>query len=166
MNYPIYGNNQFYLQDLQNLRDKVDKQMQQIQMQQQQQPMPMQQPTNLTQNFQLAPNMNNNTDLESRYATTIEDVKNTLVVKTGIFVTKDFSTMWVKDVNGKIKTFNTIEVVELDDRDREIYALKKQIEEMKGMMNHANEPVIEDVDDEVAKPKSTRVSNGKRTNAK
>ena len=164
MNYPIYGNNQFYLQDLQNLRDKVDKQMQQIQMQQQQQPMPMQQPTNLTQNFQLAPNMNNNTELESRYATTIDDVKNILVVKTGIFVTKDFSTMWVKDVNGKVRTFNTIEVVELDDKDREIYALKKQIEEMKGMIT--NEYDNADVDDKITEQKSARIPNGKRSNAK
>lgn len=164
MNYPIYGNNQFYLQDLQNLRDKVDKQMQQIQMQQQQQPMPMQQPTNLTQNFQLAPNMNNNTDLESRYATTIDDVKNTLVVKTGIFVTKDFSTIWIKDVTGKIRTFNTIEVVEMDDKDREIYALKKEIEEMKGMIK--NESSSTNIDEPVENKKSTRISNNKQSNAK
>lgn len=164
MNYPMYGNNQFYLQDLQNLRDKVDKQMQQIQMQQQQQPMPMQQPTNLTQNFQLAPNMNNNTDLESRYATTIDDVKNTLVVKTGIFVTKDFSTIWIKDVTGKIRTFNTIEVIEMDDKDREIYALKKQIEEMKGMIK--NEPANTDINEPIESKKSTRISNNKQSNAK
>lgn len=164
MNYPIYGNNQFYLQDLQNLRDKVDKQMQQIQIQQQQQPMPMQQPTNLTQNFQLAPNMNNNTDLESRYATTIDDVKNTLVIKTGIFTTKDYSTVWVKDVTGKIRTFNTIEVVEMDDKDREIYALKKEIEEMKGMIK--NESSSTNIDEPVENKKSTRISNNKQSNAK
>ena len=33
MNYPMYGNNQFYMQNLQDMRDRIDKQMQQIQMQ-------------------------------------------------------------------------------------------------------------------------------------
>ena len=32
MNYPIYGNNsQFFMNDLQAMRDRIDKQMQQIQ---------------------------------------------------------------------------------------------------------------------------------------
>lgn len=153
MNYPMYGNNQFYLQDLQAMRDKIDRQMQQIQQ-------PVQQP--ITQNFQLAPTQNN--ELESKYAANIEDVKNTLVMKTGIFTTKDYSTVWVKDVTGKIRTFNTIEVVEMDDKDREIYALKKQIEEMKGMIK--NESSSTNIDEPVENKKSTRVSSNKQSDAK
>ena len=156
MNYPMYGNNQFYMQDLQNMRDRIDKQMQQIQMQQ-----PVQQP--ITQNFQLAPNQNTS-ELESKYAANIDEVKNTLVMKTGVFVTKDFSTFWVKDVTGKVRTFNTIEVVEMDDKDREIYALKKQIDELKGMIK--NESSSTNVDEPVESKKSTRVSASKQSDAK
>lgn len=152
----MYGNNQFYMQDLQNMRDRIDKQMQQIQMQQ-----PVQQP--ITQNFQLAPNQNTS-ELESKYAANIDEVKNTLVMKTGVFVTKDFSTLWVKDVTGKVRTFNTIEVVEMDDKDREIYALKKQIDELKGMIK--NESSSTNVDEPVESKKSTRVSASKQSDAK
>lgn len=153
MNYPMYGNNQFYMQDLQAMRDKIDRQMQQLQQ-------PVQQP--ITQNFQLAPTPNN--ELESKYAANVEDVKNTLVMKTGVFATKDFSTIWVKDVTGKIRTFNTIEIVEMDDKDREIYALKKQIEEMKGMIK--NESSSTELNEPVEGKKSTRVSVSKQSDAK
>ena len=67
MAYPYYPNNQFYMQnmqDLQNMREKIDRQMQQMQQLNQMQQQPT--PTNLTQNFQLAPNPSNN-ELESKY---------------------------------------------------------------------------------------------------
>ena len=132
MAYPVY-NNQFYMQELQNMRDKIDTQMRQVQQQNQiQQPIPQ-----VTQNFQIAPNPVSN-ELESKYADNIEDVKKTFVMKTGIFVNKDYSRLWIKDVSGNIRTFITEEVVEMDDKDREIYNLKKQIEEMKGMIRNAN----------------------------
>lgn len=167
MNYPVYTNNsQYYMQNLQDMKDRIDKQMQQLQMQNQNQ-IQAQQPQAITQNFQLAPTQNtNNNELESRYAENIDQVKNIFVIKTGLFVNKDFSTLWVKDVNGNIRTFTTEEIIEMDEKDKEIYTLKKQIEEMKGMIANANESVDADVDDEVTKTKSSRVSNGKRSNAK
>ena len=160
MNYPMYQNNQFYVQELQNMKDRIDSQLRQIQqnqMQQQQVPQP------ITQNFQLAANPTNN-ELESKYANSIDEVKNTFVMKTGVFVNKDFSTMWIKDVTGNIKTYKTEEVIEMDDRDREILSLKKQIQEMKGMIT--NEYDSPDVIEQVTEQKSTRVQNGKRSNAK
>ena len=163
MAYPYYPNNQFYMQELQSMRDKIDNQMKQYQQSQMQQP--VQQP--ITQNFQLAPNPTNN-DLESKYAENIEQVKNTFVIKTGIFVNKDFTTMWVKDVTGKIRTFSTEEVIEMDEKDREIFDLKKQIEEMKGMILNANESKHNNtVFDESDGNKATkRVSTNKKGNAK
>lgn len=160
MNYPMYPNNQFYLQDLQNTKDRIEAQIRQIQNQQQQ---PIQQPTNLTQNFQLAPNPTNN-ELESKYVNNIDEVKNTFVIKTGLFVNKDFSVLWVKDVTGKIRTFNTEEVFDMDEKDKEILMLKKQIQEMKGMM--VNESNNSNIDGPIESKKSSRVSNNKRTNAK
>lgn len=162
-NYPMYNNSQYYVQNLQDMRDKIDNQIRNYQQNQNQQPMP--QPTNLTQNFQLAPNPINN-ELESKYVNNIDDVKNTFVMKTGVFVDKDFSTLWVKDVSGNVRTFRTEEIIEMDDKDKEIIELKRQINEMKGMLANANEYTNTNVDDTITEAKSSRVSNGKRGNAK
>ena len=160
MNYPMYGNSQIYMNELQNMRDRIDRQ---IQMQQQNQ---MQQtPQPITQNFQIAP-AQSNSELESKFADNIEAVKNTFVMKTGIFITKDYSTIWIKDVSGNIRTFKTEEVIEMDEKDKEILMLKKQINEMKGMIENANERSDEYVDEQITETKSTRIPNGKRSNAK
>lgn len=152
MNY--YGNNPYYMQDLQNMRDRIDSQLKSLQ----------QQPQAITQNFQIAPS--NTSELEGRYANNIDEVKNTFVVKAGLFVNKDLNTLWLKDTNGKIRTFDLTEVVEIDDKDREIRDLKKQIEEMKGMIENARECVVEDVDEQITEPKPTRVQTNKRTATK
>lgn len=162
MNYPMYNNSQYYMQNLQDMRDRIDNQIrnyQQTQMQQQQQP-------SINQTFQLAPTQNNNNELESRYVENVDDVKNTFVIKTGIFVNKDFSKLWIKNVNGDIRTFNTQEIVEIDPKDKEINALKSQIEELKGMISYANERTNANVDGEIATEKSKTVSRSKSTNAK
>ena len=167
MAYPYYPNNQIYMQnmqDLQNMREKIDNQMRQMQQlnqnQMQQQPVP-----NVTQNFQLAPNPNNN-ELESKYVNNIDEVKNTFVMKTGVFVNKDFTSLWVKDVTGNIKTYRLEEIIELDPKDKEILMLKKQIEDMKGMMSNAVEYDNTDIDEPVKKQTTKAVSTNKRSNAK
>lgn len=130
--YSSYAANN-YLNELQQMRERIDKQIQQSQ-QQQPQVMPNTQPTNLTQNFQLAPQTNSTSELESRYAENIDEVKNTFVMKTGIFITKDYSTMWIKDVSGNITTFKTEEIKQLDEKDIEIENLKMELENMKSLM--------------------------------
>ena len=147
MNYPVYGNNnQFFMQELQGMRDRIDSQMRQIQQSQNQQ-MPQ-----VTQNFQIAPQQNN-VELESKYASNIDEVKNTFVIKTGLFVNRDFTTLWVKDVTGKIKTYDLQEIIEIDEKDKEILDLKKQIEDMKGMIANEYELRNTDVDVEITKQK-------------
>lgn len=161
MNYQMYPNNQFYLQDLQNKKEFIENQIKQIQ-QNQNQPQQIQQP--ITQNFQITPAQNNN-ELEGRYADSIEAVKNTFVMKTGLFINKEMNTLWIKDVSGNVRTFDLQEIVEMDEKDKKILALEKEIEEMKGMINNA-ESVNTNVDDEIAETKPTRISANKRTNAK
>ena len=169
MAYPYYPNNQIYMQnmqDLQNMRDKIDRQMQQVQQMNQNQMQP-QQPVPITQNFQLAPNPTNN-ELESKYANNIDEVKNTFVMKTGVFLNKDFTTLWIKDVTGNIRTFRTKEVIDLDPKDKEILMLKKQIEEMKGMINYGNESDVNNSDfNEPNESKATtKLSSRSKSNAK
>lgn len=161
MSYPYFGNNsQFYMQDLQNMRDRIDNQMRQIQQNQAQQP--IQQP--ITQNFQLAPTQSNS-DVEGKYAETIDEVKNTFVIKTGIFVNKDYSTLWIKDVSGNIRTFSTQELIELDPKDKQILELQKQIEDMKGMILNAKSVDV-NVDGTTSKKKPTKLSNDTTSNEK
>ena len=158
MAYNYYPNNQYYMQDLQNMKDRIDNQMRQLQNQQ-----PIQQPQ-IHQNFQLAP-QNNNNELESKYADSFEEVKNTFVMKTGIFTKKDFSTIWIKDVSGNIRTFKTEEVVELDEKDREILDLQRQLNELRGEIENAKS-VNTDIVRSVENKKPTRTSNNSKSNAK
>ena len=164
MAYPYYQNNQFYMQDLQNMKDRIDRQMQQVQQMNQNQ-IQNQQPVPITQNFQLAPNSNNN-ELESKYVNNIDEVKNTFVMKTGVFINKDFTSLWIKDVTGNIRTFKTEEVIELDPKDKEIQMLRNEIEKMKGMMSNAVEYDNTDIDEPVKKQTTKAVSTNKRSNAK
>ena len=156
-------NQNAYEQNLKNIINQANAQLQQLQ----NQPAPVApQPTNLTQNFQLAPNNSNTNELESKYVENIDEVKNTFVAKTGIFITKALDTLWIKNVNGDIKTFTLNEIIETDPKDEEINSLRKQIEEMKGMITNANESNNSNVNEQIANKKPTRISNSKYTNAK
>lgn len=149
--YNSYAQNN-YLNELQQMRDKIDKQIQQSQQAQQQQPIQPQVPQ-INQSFQLAPQQNNNSELESRYAENIDEVKNTFVMKTAIFVNKDFSTMYVKDVSGNIRTFKTEEVFEIDEKDIQIQNLQRELEEMKSLMAQSMQPAKLEPE---SKPKTTK----------
>ena len=171
MAYPYYQNNQFYMQnmqDLQNMRERIDKQMQQMQQLNQNQMQQQPTPTNLTQNFQLAPNPTNN-ELESKYANNIDEVRNTFVMKTGVFVNKDFTSMWVKTIDGNIKTYELNEVIQQDPKDVEINNLKLELQKMREMINYDNKSDVDNTDyDEsnesknAKKPSSRTKSNAKQ----
>lgn len=161
MNYPMY-NNQYYMQNLQDMRDRIDNQIKNYQQSQMQQP----QVQPITQNFQLAPTQNNNNELEAKYVNNIDEVKNTFVMKTGVFLNKDFSSLWVKDVSGNIKTFKIEEIIEMDDRDIEIQNLKKQLEEMKGMIANDTKYINTIADEPNGSETSKRISTNKKSNAK
>ena len=166
MAYPYYPNNQLYMQDLQNMREKIDRQMQQMQQLNQNQ-MQQQQPVPITQNFQLAPNPTNN-ELESKYANNIDEVRNTFVMKTGVFLNKDFTSMWVKTTDGNIKTFELNEVIQQDPKDVEINNLKLELQKMREMINYDNKSDVDntDYDESNESKKSARIPVRKQSNAK
>lgn len=143
--YPGYTNqfnpyNQNNIQQMEQIRDQWDAKIQLAQQQQQNQ---MQQPQiaptqpSVTQNFQLAPATSSNSELEGRYAENIDEVKNTFVMKTGIFASKDFNTIWIKDVSGNIRTFKTEEIIPRDEKDMQIQALQEELNSMKVLMAQA-----------------------------
>lgn len=89
-------------------------------------------PTNLTQNFQLAPN---NYDV-IKYANSIDDVQKYAVMGDTPYFSKDMSVVWVKNTNGNIKSYELTEIVPKDERDIQIELLQSQVNELKGMIEN------------------------------
>lgn len=148
----MYGNpynNQMYMQDLQGLRDRIDRQ---IQIANQGPP----QSAPITQNFQLATPSKNTEGI--KYAESIEDVKKELVFMDSLFVNKDFNKMWMKNTKGDIKIYELKEIVQKDKKDMEIEKLKEQVRELKGMIKDAKR-VTSDDDGTTSNKKSKNVSD-------
>lgn len=137
-------NNQMYINDLQAMRDRIDRQMQQ---------MNVQQPTPITQNFQIASNQNNGI----KYVSSIEDVKKELVFADTLFVNKEYTLLWLKNASGDVKTYQLNEVIELDEKDRKIAELEAKIDML--VKEKENEQCINEND--VRTTSSKKSTNGK-----
>ena len=158
----LMQNQNAYEQNLKNIINQANSQLQQLQNQ------PVQvapQPTNLTQNFQLAPTSNNN-ELESKYVNNIDEVKNTFVMKTGVFLNKELNTLWIKNTNGDIRTFELSEIIQTDPKDEEINNLRQELQRMKEMIANESNVNNSDNDESNESKNATKLSNNKRTNAK
>lgn len=107
--------------------DRINAQMNELEKMKQQLQQPVQQPTNLTQNFQIAP-----TNREViRYATSLEEVQRDMVIGDTPFFSKDMSVVWIKNTKGDIKTYELNEIVVKDEKDMQIALLQSQIEELR-----------------------------------
>ena len=128
-----YYNNQVNLDRINNQINELEKIRNQLQ-----QPIP--QPTNLTQNFQLTPNVN-----PLKYATSMNEVKRENVNSDTPFFSKDMSVVWIKNTKGDIKTYELTEIIPKDEKDLKIEYLQLQIEQMKkGMMkDESNSNIVE-----------------------
>lgn len=113
----------------QNMYEQIDNQINQLNQMKEQMKNNQQQTTPITQNFQLAPNSHT-----MRYANTIEDVTKETVYFDTPFFSKDMSVLWLKSVNGNIKTYELNEIIPKDAKDLQIEFLQSQIEELKGMI--------------------------------
>lgn len=145
----MYGNpynNQMYMQDLQGLRDRIDRQMQ---MANQNQP----QTTPITQNFQLAPTQNNGI----KYVSSIEDVKKELVFADTLFVNKEYTLLWVKNTSGEVKTYELREMIVKDEKDLKIEELEAKIDKL--IKEKENEQYVNEND--AGSTSSKKPSNGK-----
>lgn len=143
--------------------DRINKQIEDLQNLKSQMQNPMQMPNSATpainQTFQLA-NTNNMNDFDGKYANNVDEVKNTLALRNMLFVNKEMNILWLKDVTGNIKSYTLTEIVELDEKDKKIIELEKQIESMKGMILNAKSDNV-NVDEPIAKSKSKNVPNDK-----
>ena len=140
----MYGNNpymtaynpQMNIDRINNQIAELEKMKAQIP-QQIQQP---QQPTNLTQNFQLAPN---NRDV-IRYAGSIDEVQRDTVMGDTPYFSRDLSVVWIKSAKGDIKTYELVEIIPKDEKDMQIDLLMTQIEELKGMIQNERSTTNDD----------------------
>lgn len=126
--------------------DRINAQQNELERMKQQLQQP-QQPTNLTQNFQIAPQ---NHDV-IRYATSMEEVQRDMVIGDTPYFSKDMSVVWIKNTKGEIKTYELNEIIPKDEKDLKIEYLQAQIEELKKGMkkNESNTNIIESDTDTV-----------------
>ena len=122
--------------------DRINDQINQLEtMKKQIQQQPIPQPTNLTQNFQLAPTTNKEV---IRYANSLEEVQRDMVVGDTPYFSRDMSIVWVKNTQNQIKTYELNEIVPKDEKDLQIELLQAQINELKKGIK-ANEQYDTDV---------------------
>lgn len=113
--------------------DRINDQINQLEaMKKQIQQQPVPQPTNLTQNFQLAPTPNKEI---IRYANSIEEVERDMVIGDTPYFSRDMSIVWVKNTQNQIKTYELNEIIPKDEKDLQIELLQAQINELKKGMN-------------------------------
>lgn len=119
-------------------------------------------PTNLTQNFQLAPNHYET----MRYANSMEEVEKNNVIGDTPYFSRDMSVVWIKNTKGEIKTYELSEMIVKDEKDMKIEMLQAQINEMKGMIQSAradDEYVDEPIKDEKSKNVSVHRTSTKKS---
>ena len=117
---------------------------------------PIPQPTNLTQNFQLAPTNNS----PMKFANSIEDVKKEIVVANTPYFSNDLSVVWVKSIKGDIKAYEMKEIVEKDEKDIKIDYLTAQVEDLKRRLeNESNTIIDKSIKESTENEESTSSSN-------
>lgn len=113
--------------------DRINDQINQLEtMKKQIQQQPIPQPTNLTQNFQLASTTNKEV---IRYANSLEEVQRDVVIGETPYFSKDMSIVWIKNTQNQIKTYELNEIIPKDEKDLQIELLQAQVNELKGMIN-------------------------------
>ena len=148
----MYGNPYISGYNQQNALDRINAQMNELEKMKQQLQQPVQAPTSLTQNFQLAPT---NRDV-IKYATSIDEVQKDMVIGDTPYFSKDMSVVWVKNTKGEIKTYELNEVVLKDEKDMIIDNLQNQINELNKMFKEMNQNEYGANDDEQNKQSSER----------
>ena len=140
----MYNNQFMYPYNPQVNIDRINNQISELEKIKNQLQQPQTQPTNLTQNFQLAPTSR---DI-IRYASSIDEVQKDMVIGDTPYFSKDMSVVWIKNIKGEIKTYELSEIVPKDDRDLQIEFLMSQIDELKGKIE--NEQYYANDEDDVS----------------
>lgn len=138
----MYGN---YLTNPQVSLDRINAQINELEKMKQQMQQPVQAPTNLTQNFQIAPT---NRDV-IKYANSMDEVSRDIVMGDTPYFSKDMTVVWIKNTKGEIKTYELNEIIPKDEKDIKIELLLAEIQELKKEVKNeyianVDEPVEDD----------------------
>ena len=158
----MYNNPYMNIYNSQPSIDRINAQMNELQKMKEQLQQPIQPPTNLTQNFQLAPTTR---DI-IKYANSIDEVQREMIVGDTPFFAKDMSIVWIKNMKGEIKAYELNEIIPKDNKDMQIEYLQAQIEDLKKEMNKNAKSINEYVDESNQDEKSTDVSISKSSTKK
>lgn len=142
----MYGNPYINNYNPQMSIDKLNEQINNLEKMKSQIQQPLQQPTNLTQNFQLAPS---NRDV-IKYATSIEEVQRDMVMGDTPYFSKDMSVVWVKNTKGDIKTYELSEIIPKDEKDLQIELLQSQVDELQKEVKKYEQYTSNDIKPEVS----------------
>jgi hypothetical protein len=104
--------------------------------------MQMQQPTNLTQNFQISPQQQG-----IKFVNGIDEVEKELVLNETMFLSKDYKQLFIKDIKGNVRSFELNEIIPKDSKDLMIEDLQKQINELKKEMSKDEQYVNADANE-------------------
>ena len=157
----MYNNPYMNMYNSQSNIDRLNEQINNLEKMKQQLQQPVQ-PTNLTQNFQLAPS---NKDV-IRYASSIEEVQRDMVIGDTPYFSKDMSVVWIKNTKGEIKIYELTEIIPKDEKDIKIEFLEAQIKELKEGMKKYAKPNDDDVNEPIKNEEPTNVSNGRTSKTK
>jgi len=140
----MFNNPYFSNYNTQPSLDRINAQINELEKMKEQIQKPIQQPTNLTQNFQLAPT---NRDV-IKYANSLDEVQRDMVIGDTPYFSKDMSIVWIKNTKGEIKTYELNEIIPKDDKDIQIEMLQAQINELRKEMkeneqSYSNAPTTE-----------------------
>ncbi len=143
--------------------DRINNQISELEKLRTQMQQPVTPPTNLTQNFQIAPQ---NRDV-IKYANSMEEVQKDLVMGDTPYFSRDMSVLWIKSLKGDIRTYELKEIIPKDEKDIKIDYLMAQIEELKGKIKNES---ITNVDEPITEPnkdeKSSSISTSTKSNKK
>ena len=115
-----------YLKYLEKEKERIEKSKEQyINSFQQQQP-------TLNQTIQVTPTPSQSIAL--KHVKGIENVNSELVMFETPFVLDDYSTLFIKNAKGEVRTFAMEEIVPKDEKDKIIEQLRLENEELKGMI--------------------------------
>jgi len=152
-------NNPYY--NPQSSIDRINNQIAELEKMRSQMQQPIQTPTSLTQNFQLAPT---NRDV-IKYASSMEEVQRDMVIGDTPYFSKDMTIVWIKNTKGDIKTYELNEIVAKDDKDIMIESLQLQISELRKEIKNAKSN-DDYVDEPIENEKPTNVSNVRKSTKK
>ena len=111
--------------------DKLNEEINKLERMKAQMQQPVQQPTNLTQNFQIAPTSRD----VIKYANSLEEVQRDMVIGDTPYFSKDMSVVWIKNTKGEIKTYELSEIIPKDEKDLQIELLQSQVNKLTKEVN-------------------------------